>query len=149
MRLNCCGGFAAKAEQLARGRIEHQAFRTPACQPARSDQRNDANRTDDQERAAQHAAHCGETAIHASELMLDFLRSLTQLLTLHGDARQQIAVMVMELIVPLAHFGCPTRARRLSRSFASSASVSSSIGDFSRSFLRSTSTAKIASPTNM
>jgi len=105
MRRSCCDGFAAKPEQLARSRIEHQSLRTPACQPARPDQRDDADRTDYQYRAAQHATDCRQTAIDAAELVVDLFRRVAQLLTLHGDARQQVAVMGVELIEALTHCG--------------------------------------------
>src|SRR5262245_48136868 len=103
MRRSCCGGFAAKPEQLARSRIEHQSPGAPACEPARPDQRDHSDRTADQYRTAQHATDYGQTAIDTPQLMLDLSRRLTQLLTLHGDACQQVAVMRVELIEPLAH----------------------------------------------
>src|SRR5574338_740636 len=103
MRRSCCVGFAAKPEQLSHSRIEHQSSRTPAYQPARPDQRDDGNRTADQYRAAQHATDHSQTAIDAAQLVLDLVRCLTQLLPLHGDARQQVAVMSMELVEALAH----------------------------------------------
>src|SRR5512138_3657585 len=153
MRRSCCGGFAAKPEQLSRGRVQHQAPGAPAHEPPRPDQGDDGDRAADQYRAAQHATDHGQAAIDTTQLVLDLLRCFTQLLTLHGDARQQVAVVRVELVETVAHCGSlfywPTRERRLSRSFASSASVSSSMGGFSRSFLRSTSAAKIDSPTNM
>jgi len=103
MRRSCCGGFAAKPEQLARGRIEHQSLRAPAQQPSGPDQRDDADRAHYQYRAAQHAPDCRQTAIDATELVLDLFRCVAELRTLHGDARQQVAVMGMELIETLAH----------------------------------------------
>jgi len=103
MRRSCCDGFAAKPEQLARRRIEHQSLRTRAQQPTRADEGDDSDSAADQYRALQHATDCCHTAIYAAQLVLDLFRRLSQLPALHGDARQQVAVMGIELIETLTH----------------------------------------------
>ena len=76
----------------------NQPARRPAQQAPRPDQRNDGDRAANHRRMPQHADARRQAAIHAAELVLDLFRARTELLALHGAARQQIAVMGVELI---------------------------------------------------
>jgi hypothetical protein len=90
-------------KQVARGRIEHQPAGSPSHQATRPDQRNDCDGAADQRWAAQHAPHDCDTAIEATQLVLDFLGRFRQLLPLSRGAHQQIAMVNAQLIEALAH----------------------------------------------
>ena len=146
MRRSCCGGFAAKPEQLPRGRIPHQSLRRPAQQAARPDQRDDGDRAADHRRmrSTRRTAARPRSSRPSSCSISSAL--VAELLPLHGAARQQVAVMGGELIEALVDSHARLQVVAIFRELRERVVEQRRLV---AQLLRNTSPAKIAMPTNM